>query len=124
LGGVTINSVLTGNTARSPSVLAEGGGIYLSVTNGVVEGTTVTGNQAIAGTISRGGGIGMFGLPSNTLAIRDSVITENSAQATSSFGGGVSILSGAATVDDDSVIAGNTAAVGPDVFGVLTVVPD
>jgi hypothetical protein len=115
--------VLDANTAQG-TILGQGGAFQLSTTNGVVEGCTFTGNRAIANTIARGGAIDMFGLPSKTLAIRDSVITGTSAQAGASFGGGVSITSGTATVDDDTVISGNSAAIGPDVFGTLTVVPD
>jgi CSLREA domain-containing protein len=104
-GRVTItNSTISGNSSGNTS----GGGIYtlgvMTITN-----STVSGNSAGNGT---GGGIYTFG----TLTLTNSTVSGNSA----GDGGGIhGRSSGTLFKPANTIIATNTAAVGPDVSGAV-----
>jgi hypothetical protein len=104
-GRVTItNSTISGNSSGNTS----GGGIYtlgaMTITN-----STVSGNSAGNST---GGGIYTFG----TLTLTNSTVSGNSA----GLGGGIhGRSSGTLFIPANTIIATNTAAVGPDVSGAV-----
>ncbi len=122
------NSTLSGNSA------SQGGGIdnlvgTLTVTNSTISGdssgvsgggidnflgtVTVT-NSTISGNSTSGGGGGI--LSAGALAVTDSTFSDNSA----GNGGGIENSGGYTLTLANTIIAGNTAATGPDVDGSVT----
>jgi predicted outer membrane repeat protein len=104
LGPVNVTaSTVSGNTATD-----EGGGIHTRYTLTLLN-STLSGNRSTAGN---GGGLLLFG--SSTFTIAKSTIALNSAAAATSLGGGIFQTGGTLTLDD-TILATNTSAVGPDV---------
>jgi hypothetical protein len=116
-GGISLtlmNSTVSGNSATGP-VFAQGGGIWASVAGSVtIINSTVSGNSATGGFSGDGGGI--YDSVS-TVSIMNSTISGNSA----SDGGGIlsQPVGTRVTTIRNTIVAGNTAAVSPDVAGGL-----
>jgi len=104
------NSTLNNNTA-SPS----GGGIFNNGTGTVnVTNSTISGNTA-----SAGGGI--FNVQSGPINVTNSTITGNSATGPSGAGGGIHNNSASPVINlSNSIVALNTAGIGPDLVGPMT----
>jgi hypothetical protein len=106
------DSTVSGNRANG----GDGGGIWrsgsLTVTN-----STLDGNIAF----SSGGGLHLFGTGTNTFTIRHSTIAANSASSSSGFGGGAFVVGGALILDH-TILATNTASVGPDLTRLIDAV--
>jgi hypothetical protein len=100
------NSTFSGNKAGEGAGIFNGGssGANLTITN-----STFSGNGATLGNFGRGGGIRNNG---GTLTITNSTFSGNSATANS---GG--IYTNATATLRNTIVAGNTAPTGPDVFG-------
>ena len=97
-------------TAPSPATDSDdGGGIYTVVGTLTVTNSTISGNTA-----SRGGGIFNNG---GTVTITNSTISGNTAQFR---GGGIAATPAARCRARNTIIALNTSANGPDVYGPLT----
>ncbi|MCC9001772.1 MAG: hypothetical protein LM549_03985, partial [Candidatus Competibacter sp.] len=106
------NSVVSGNTAG-----IDGGGLYnTSSSTTTIRNSTVSGNTATTGY---GGGI----FANGTVNILSSTLTGNSASApTTGRGGGIYVPTGALSIGN-SLVAGNSAADGKEVYrgsGVFT----
>lgn len=133
---VTVENVtITGNTATNSATNTGGGGIYVSEGEATVQNVTITGNTAQNGggggilvdrsdvtvenvtitdnTAKNGGGISVY---NGTLEVKDSVISENTAQKGSQGdGGGIhvtgnSYYGGSSVTITDTEITNNTAA--------------
>jgi hypothetical protein len=107
-GTLTVNnSTVSGNTATF-----DGGGISNS-------GTLTVNNSTVSGNTGGfdGGGIENDG----TLTVNNSTISQNTTIQRSSFGGGIynNVLIGGMMTARNTIIAGNTATGGPDVYGNL-----
>ncbi len=119
LGSVKLNSsTVSGN--RTTGFSALGGGIFSS-TSVFLSHSTVSGNFT-TGMISDGGGI----VANDSVTLSWSTVTGNSAQHSSSRGGGVYLDNG--VVNDPilvkgSIVAGNAATTGPDVFSATGMTP-
>jgi hypothetical protein len=107
-GTLTINSsTVSGNT-----VLLQGGGIYNGGT-ATVNDSTVVGNSAS----SAGGGI--LNDSGRRLTINNSTVAGNSVTNSNGSGGGIFAFMGSTLAPRDTIIAANTAFLGPDVYGNL-----
>src|SRR5205085_2868350 len=105
-GTLTLTAdTISGNTAPW------GGGIYntgpVTLTNSTVSGNSCSYNGAF------GGGIDDY---SGSLTLTNSTVSGNT---TSGRGGGISIWRGASVTSKTTILAGNTAASGPDCSGTL-----
>ena len=118
---IITNSTISGNTCSAyngdplfpAATTALGGGVDTSGSM-TLTNCTISGNSAVAGGVSNfdtgyGGGISNGG----DLQIRSSTIAHNSASGDRAFGGGIY----GATRTGSSIIALNSAAVGPDLTG-------
>lgn len=113
-GKLTIeDSTLSGNTAQTATVGAGGGGLFFNGKGSlfVVSNSTFSGNSA---PNARGGGMAFqnFSVP---VVIRNSTLFNNSASA----GGGLArtgVLTGNSVTLSSTVVAGNSATSGPDLF--------
>ena len=103
LTGSTVNDNVTSATAPSGS---NGGGIYNGTGNATLVNTTVSGNTAFPGP---GGGMSNSG----TLTLTNSTVTNNAADKA----GGIFDNEGTTIAFQDTIIAGNTAGIGPDCAG-------
>jgi len=111
-GTLTVtNCTLSGNSAAE-----QGGGISsggtLTVTNCTLSGNLVAGSFALGG-----GGIENDG--TGTLTVTNCTLSGNSATGSFALGGGILSQGGTATLAN-TIIAGNTAPTGPDVYGPVT----
>jgi hypothetical protein len=126
------NSTISGNLALRSiggplfgGLIATGGGI-VNYRYTRIENSTVSGNSASAGdhtSDARGGGIANVGF--GTLVIASSTISDNTAignPVESSFGGGV-FSSGDLTLGR-SLVSGNTAMNGPEIYAIGAVAAD
>jgi IPT/TIG domain/Right handed beta helix region len=122
IGHLTIDdSTISGNTAQGSGGIDAHAGLSLT-------SSTVSGNTA---TEFASGGIGLYydnTVPANPLTVTDSTIVDNSATAADSQGGGVNIDGGSvpSATFQNSIVAGNAAAIGPDInspAGMSQVVP-
>jgi hypothetical protein len=105
------NCTVSGNTATGLNASSDGGGIYLFGTNATIINSTISGNVAGLG---RGGGIA--DLAGATVVIQNSTVAFNS-----SAGDGGGIANEGSTLSAEStIIAKNTHAGSPDVFGPIT----
>ncbi len=103
-------STISGNTAMGSGGIDAHAGLSLT-------SSTVSGNTA---TEFSGGGIGLYydnTVSAIPLTVTDSTIAYNSATAVPSYGGGVDIIGGSvpSATFENSIVAGNTAATGPDI---------
>ncbi len=109
-GQVTItNSTVANNTATTT-----GGGLAVTDATAVLSNSTVAGNS-VTGANGTGGGVAAVRA---MLAITNSTVAGNAIDSTGS-GGGVSVGTGAVTMSD-TIVAGNSAPLGPDLYGELT----
>jgi hypothetical protein len=118
-GSLTItNSTISGNTSSALngdgfSAVAYGGGVHnsgsMTITNCTISGNLAEGTTSI--DTGAGGGISNGGV----LQITSSTIAHNSTTGGNTFGGG--IIGFEPTRIDSSIIALNSAAVGPDFTG-------
>ncbi len=116
-GTVRINdSTLSNNIASGPN--AAGGAIFLKGGSLQLDDDTIASNSAIAAS-GKGQGGGIYAL-GGTLAVSYSTIAGNSASGTTAQGGGLFTQSKLSIQIVDSIIASNSAAAGPDVFGPVT----
>jgi hypothetical protein len=111
---VITSSTISGNVSFGE--ISEGGGVHVDDSSFALTNSTVSGNFAGSPFSNTTAGGGLF-LNSQSVSIVNSTITENTAE----FGGGVannsSSFGAPATVLNNSIIAGNTAAVsGPDLL--------
>ncbi|MFI5455452.1 MAG: choice-of-anchor Q domain-containing protein [Isosphaerales bacterium] len=138
-GTLTVtNSTLSGNSAGCCN--DSGGGIYnggtLTVTNSTLagnsapngggifnDGTLTVTNSTLAGNSAPNGGgiynLAVFegeGFVGGTLAVTDSTLSGNSS---ATGGGGIANVFGTADIAN-TIVAGNTAPTGPDVYGLVT----
>ena len=96
---VTVENVtITGNTATNGGTNTGGGGIYVSEGEATVQNVTITGNTA-----QNGGGGGIM-VDRSDVTVENVTITDNAAKN----GGGISVYNGTLEVKD-SVISENTA---------------
>ena len=104
LGELTIaTSTIEDNTATSGGGISAIGGLVLA-------DSTVSGNTAT----DEGGGV--YAGP-ETISIQDSTISGNRASAASAEGGGLRLYKGEMSASlENTIVAGNTAADGPDIF--------
>jgi fibronectin-binding autotransporter adhesin len=115
-GTITINnSTLNGNFADS-SLLGGGGGIFMAGGTLNVVNSTLSGNGVRSFTDSGGGGIFTY---LGTLNVTNSTIANNSVFGTRAAGGGgiLSLGQAGAVNVKSSIIASNSAEIGPDVVG-------
>jgi hypothetical protein len=107
------NSTVSGNSTHSGSGF--GGGISNFSNSGTftVSNSTISGNSA---PNSYGGGIYNNGV---TLTISDSSISDNTAGSAGSDAKGGGIYVGTSMAALNTIISGNTAPLGPDVYGKL-----
>jgi hypothetical protein len=111
-GGLNLlNSTVSGNTG------ANGGGLALfgaATRVFVIHNSTISGNA----TSSNGGGIALgnsFLAFNATLTVQNTTITNNSANTGS--GGGIARVNGSGLIDSESsILQGNSAMTGPDIF--------
>jgi Ca2+-binding RTX toxin-like protein len=113
LGGIRVrSSTVSGNSSDS-----SGGGIFNDAADSslgmTIESSTITGNSAVNFS---GGGV-LFANPGNTAAlnIRNSTISGNSAGSELYGGGGLYVSSGTSRTIVNTIVADNTAPVGPDI---------
>jgi hypothetical protein len=124
-----VDSTVSGNRAVGDAgQFASGGGIstYLTLH---VENSTISGNAAIGGSGAgaAGGGVSIrFGVNSSGFSIFSSTITGNTAQGGSGeTGSGGGVATGQSGPYDlrggfrDTIISGNSADTGPEVFGAV-----
>ncbi len=106
---VIIDSTISNNVAA-----AQGGGIKDQSSPVTIINSTISGNSAT----NLGGGISQAGTgPITTLTLNNVTVTDNT--SVSGQGGGVSrVVLGGSTSIMNSIVAGNTAPVGPDCTGV------
>ena len=118
---ITLTSTLELSETAGPETIDGPGASVLTVSGGNAVGVFLVGKGVTAklssltisgGSVSFGGG-GVFIAAGGTLAVTDSVITDNSA---AELGGGI-YDNGALTITDDSVISDNSAAEGGGVCG-------
>jgi hypothetical protein len=109
LGTLTLtNSTLNGNSSGNA-----GGGIYGGFTTMAITNSTLSGNTA-TGSSGEGGGIYDAFVAGGSVNLTSSTLAANSA---SNDGGGLYVAGSARTLN--TILAGNTAAQGPDLFGNL-----
>jgi uncharacterized repeat protein (TIGR01451 family) len=106
-GGIHAGSAvnLTASTVSGNTAGTSGGGIYVAGGSASLTNVTISGNKA---TLQDGGGI-LFASGTNTVTF--ATIANNTAD---DFGGGVRVATGATASIDGSILAGNSAASGPD----------
>jgi hypothetical protein len=106
VGNVTVtDSTISGNRTYN----GNGGGLYSRLSDVTMTGSTLSGNRTYNGN---GGGLYVFDAAS---AMRHSTITGNQSGAS---GGGAFIAGGTLTLDH-TILAGNYAALGPDLTGLI-----
>lgn len=99
-----VNSTFTGNNN-----FVAYGAFYAVETTLTVLNTTVSGN------LSPGGSAGAVGFSDTTGTVRNTTISGNTSGG--SFGGGGIYIQGSATVDlGNTIVAGNSASTGPDLY--------
>jgi parallel beta-helix repeat protein len=112
-GIVNVNAsspVLTGVTVSGNTATGDGGGICNSQSSPVLIGVLVSGNKA-----ESCGGIGNY---NSTVALTNSTVAGNQADASSGYGGGIASGNSAVTLAN-SIVAGNGASDAPDIFTAL-----
>jgi hypothetical protein len=108
VGTLTVtDSTLSGNSAGTPFLGGGGGGIFNV-------GTLTVSNNTLSGNFAGLGG-GIYNKSVGTVTVRNSTLSGNSASFT---GGGIYNL-GTVTLQS-TIVAGDTAPNGPDIFGALT----
>ncbi|HVT30458.1 MAG TPA: choice-of-anchor Q domain-containing protein, partial [Lacipirellulaceae bacterium] len=105
------NLTLNGSTVDGNSAGADGGGIWTRGGSLSIINSTISGN--VAG--DEGGGVYMSLPEAGSLAIRHSTITANEASAR---GGGMFIAQGTLALEN-TILAANHSAIGPDLTGLL-----
>jgi hypothetical protein len=124
-----MNCTLAGNSLHgdtAPAILVAGGAF--ASTGGVASLTncTLAGNMALGGptpSAAAGGGLAVvYSTGGVTLSLSFCTVTGNTAASSSQGGSGGGIfLAGTATAGlDSTIVAGNTATLGPDVYGAVT----
>ena len=84
---------------------ADGAGIYVQVSTGTIERCVITGNRAIAGSSSRGGGIHV-NADGASVTINDCTFSNNAAY----YGAGLDIRAGKASITNCSFLCNNASA--------------
>ena len=108
-GSLTVlRSTIFGNSAGA------GGGISINSGSLTLVNSTVAGNTAPAGPGGGGGGVLLNSGNATTLTMTGSTVTQNTA-AGSRTGGGMVL--GGTSVINNSIVAGNTASLAPDIVG-------
>jgi len=107
-------STLNGNLAASGGAIANGGAMALT-------NATVSGNAAVVTTTAAGapGGGGILNGGASLSLVNSTVVSNTAVVSGTSGGGAGGGLSGSATLLN-TILAGNTAATGPDCNGTLT----
>ena len=112
-----IRSTLSGNSVSGiTGSFNGGGGIYQFSNTLTITNSTLSGNSVSGGTTNQGGGV--FG---NGFTIAASTFSGNSSSGgATNQGGGIYIPNSAIVNARNTIVAGNVATAGPDVFGSLT----
>lgn len=107
-----ISSTVSGNSTTGE--ISNGGGVANGGKDLTIINSTVAENST-SGTKSSGGGIfSRGGFSSRKFILTNSTITSNTASGKGAYGGGIDLQNAQLTADS-SIIAGNTAASGPDI---------
>ncbi|MGC9334767.1 MAG: right-handed parallel beta-helix repeat-containing protein, partial [Anaerolineae bacterium] len=106
------NTIVTNSTDHSsyPGYAGFGGGLYLQDSLPVLDGNTITGNEANATDQGRGGGVRLVSCPAFTLT--NNLVSQNSA---SQLGSGVGVAGGAGWLGHNT-IADNTGGDGSGLY--------
>ena len=102
----TPNSNITGGTATMNTAALEGGAFWNGSGNMLIDGVTITNNEASGAGADDGGG-GLFNNGGTLVVQGQSIITGNSASGASGSGGGILSVSDGIVSIDDSTISGN-----------------
>jgi hypothetical protein len=120
LGGSVrlVNSTLNGNKATGPN--AQGGAAFLGGGLLQLANDTVAANSALGSSTGLGQGGGVYD-GRGTLTVTYATVANNTATGATSQGGGLYVAPGVAADLVDSILSGDTAGTGPDVYGTVTV---
>ena len=120
-GGAIVNNstlTVTSSTFSGNSAGGEGGAVWNAGT------LTITSSTFSANSVSRSGGIGMGGAIFNagTLTVTSTTFSANSVSGSMGpgFGGAIDNSSGDAATLDNTIVAGNAASLGADIYGSVT----
>ncbi len=110
------DSTISGNKANISAAGGGGGAAYLFGTVATIRNSTISGNSTNTGGFASNGG-GIAALSNTTLSIQNSTVAFNTAGTVS--GGGLFLGTGTIISSESTLVAKNTAILGPDIAGQL-----